>query len=361
MEMIETESNVVVLNEQPEFSAAEQENVSASYFVLCEENDNSLFGQNVYEYQVAGMSLLNWVTRACDSAPVILKVSPEDSVLEVIKPYLNGSEYSVVLYASTPLLNKGHLKDLLGFVSRKHMNACRLKKGYVLKNDYIVGVDDLYSIDTYDFASNDFFEVKNHGDLSLVQEILEKKVLSYHKKNGVYFENESQVAIDATTEIGYASVVSAGARVLNHSSVATNVKIGANAVVSNSKLGEDVVVGLGSVVEGCVVKNGVVIGDGVVLKNSVIGNNVVIGTGAMIVDSGIKDEACLGDMVRLSNARLGENVHVGKLTQILGNDEPSIIAKNSLVGSNAQIVDSKIAESSEIEANKIVVKNKKVN
>ena len=97
------------------------------------------------------------------------------------------------------------------------------------------------------------------------------------------------------------------------------------------------------------------------MKNSVIGNNVVVGTGSMIVDSGIKDEACLGDMVRLLNARLGENVHVGKLTQILGNDEPCIISKNSLVGSNSQIVDSKIAESNEIEANKIVVKNKRVN
>jgi bifunctional N-acetylglucosamine-1-phosphate-uridyltransferase/glucosamine-1-phosphate-acetyltransferase GlmU-like protein len=267
----------------------------------------------------------------------------------------------VVLYANTPLLNKGHIKDLLGFVSRKHMNACKLKKGYVLKNDYIVGVDDLYSIDTYDFASNDFFEVKNHGDLSLVQEILEKKVLSYHKKNGVYFENESQVAIDATTEIGYASVVSAGARILNHSSIATNTKIGANAVVSNSKLGEDVVVGFGAVIEGCVVKNGAIIGDGVVLKNSVIGNNVVIGTGAVVVDSGAKDESQLADMVRLSNARLGENVRVGKMTQILGNVEPAVVLKNSLIGSNVQIVDSKIAESSEIEANKIVIDNKKVN
>lgn len=361
MEMIETESNVVVLNEQPEFSSAEQEDVSASYFVICEDVENSQFGQNVYDYKVAGMSLVNWVVRACDSAPVILKASPEDSVLDIIKPYLNGSEYSVVLYASTPLLNKGHIKDLLGFVSRKHMNACKLKKGYVLKNDYIVGVDDLYSIDTYDFASNDFFEVKNYGDLSLVQELLEKKVLSYHKKNGVYFENESQVAVDATVEIGYASVVSAGARILNHSSIATNAKIGANSVISNSKLGEDVVVGLGAIVESCVIKDGVEIGDGVVLKNSVVGNNVVIGTGSVVLDSGIKDEAKLCDLVKMTSVRLGENVHVGKLAQISGGENPTIIMKNTLVGSNVSIVDSKIAESSEIESNKIVVNNKKVN
>lgn len=361
MEMFETESNVVVLNEQPEFSAAEQEEVSASFFVLCEDDDASQFGQSVYDYKVAGMSILNWVVRACDSDPVVLKVSPDDNVLEIIKPYLKNTEYSVVLYASTPLLNKGHLKDLLGFVYRKRMNACKLKKGYVLKNDYIVGVDDLYSIDTYDFASNDFFEVKNYGDLSLVQEILEKKVLSYHKKNGVYFENESQVAVDATTEIGYASVISAGVKILNHSSVNNNVKIGANSVVSNSKIGEDVVVGIGAVVEGCVIKDGAVVGDGVVLKNSVVGNNVVIGTGSVLIDSGIKDEAKIGDLARCSNVRLAENVHVGKACEIIGIEAPVVIMRNTLVGSNVKIVDSNIAELSEIESNKIIVAGKKVN
>ena len=361
MEMIETESNVVVLNEQPEFSAAEQEDVSASYFVLCEDGESSQFGQNVYDFKVAGMSILNWVVRSCDSEPVVLKVSPEDNLIELIRPYLKNTEYSVVLYANTPLLNKGHLKDLLGFVSRKHMNACKLKKGYVFKNDYIMCVDDLYSIDTYDFASNDFFEVKNYGDLSLVQDILEKKVLSYHKKNGVYFENESQVAVDATAEIGYASVVSAGARILNHSSINNNARIGANSVVSNSKLGEDVVVGLGCVIEGCVVKEGVVIGDGAVLKNSVIGNNVVVGAGSVVLDSGIKDESEIGELARLSNVRFGENVHIGKACEVIGGDNPTIVMQNTLIGSNVKIVDSKIAESSEIEPNKIVINNKKVN
>ena len=210
MEMVETETNIVVLNEQPEFSASSEEEVSANYFILCEENAETALSKNVYDFKIAGMSILNWVVRACETQPVILKVSEGDDVLSAIKPHIGGAEYSVVLYANTPLVNKGHLKDLLCYVSRKRMNACKLKKGYVFKNEYISHVDEIYSIDTHDFASNDFYEVKNYDDLSYVQDILSKKVINYHKKNGVYFDNPNFVTIDATTDIGYASTIASG-------------------------------------------------------------------------------------------------------------------------------------------------------
>ena len=56
MEMIETETKVVVLNEQPEFSACGNEDVSASYFILCEEDINLELSKNVYDFKIAGMS-----------------------------------------------------------------------------------------------------------------------------------------------------------------------------------------------------------------------------------------------------------------------------------------------------------------
>ena len=180
---------MVVLTEQPEFSVCGNDDVSASYFILCEEDVDSILSKEVQNYKIAGMSVLNWVVRVCESQPTILNIKTGDNVLDVIKPYINDAEYSVVLYANTPLLNKGHIKDLLGFVARKHMNVCKLKRGYVFKNEYISEVREIYSIDTYDFASNDFFEIKNYDDLDYAREVLQKKVIDYHKKNGVYFEN----------------------------------------------------------------------------------------------------------------------------------------------------------------------------
>ena len=88
MEMIETETKVVVLNEQPEFSACGEEDVSASYFILCEDDKQTSLSKNVYDFKIAGMSILNWVVRVCDNQPTILKVLENDNVLDVIK---NGS------------------------------------------------------------------------------------------------------------------------------------------------------------------------------------------------------------------------------------------------------------------------------
>lgn len=361
MEIVETETKAVVLNEQPEFSACDDVDVSASYFILCEEDLDTSLSKNVYDFKIAGMSILNWVVRVCDEQPTILKVSKYDDVLRAIKPYLGDSDYSVVLYANTPLLNKGHIKDLLGFVSRKHMNVCKLKKGFVLKNDYIANVDEIYSIDTYDFASNDMFEVKNYDDLSYAGEVLSKKVINYHKKNGVYFENPSLVNIDATTEIGYGSKISAGVSVLNHSTVFDGVKIDVGTVVSNSKIGEDVKIGKNVLIEDSVIKDGVQIESGAVVKGSVVGQSVKIGACSKIVASGIKNDSIVHELAEISNARIAENCEICKCAKVLGNKITTLVSKDSLVGANATVVDCKLQEKFEIETCGKVISNKKVN
>ena len=123
METMEEYKVVRIINEEPEFLEVKEANVSANFFILCEEG-NKLFGKDVFDLQICGMSLLNWVVRVCGRQPKILKIQKGSDVLEVVKPYIDaGADYSVVFYADTPLLNKNHVIDLLGFVNRKRMNV----------------------------------------------------------------------------------------------------------------------------------------------------------------------------------------------------------------------------------------------
>ena len=96
----------------------------------------------------------------------------------------------MVLYADTPLLNKAHLVDLLEFVDRKRMNVCKLKRGFVFRNDYVLENSEFYSIDEYDFSSNDFLQVNDYDSLGKSKEILSQKIIDFHRRNGVQFENE---------------------------------------------------------------------------------------------------------------------------------------------------------------------------
>ena len=179
MEMYEEElGNYIVVDEEPEFVAETEEEISATYFILCENSGQENLVKRIYEYEICGMSSLNWVARACDGQPVVLRANDDNNIIKMIRPYVKNTEYSVVLFANTPLLNKQHLKDMLGFVNRKHMNACKLKKGYIFRNDYILNNDEIYSVDTYEFSTDDFFEVNTLEDLSVAQESLSKKVLS---------------------------------------------------------------------------------------------------------------------------------------------------------------------------------------
>ena len=324
MEMIETVNNVVVLNEQPEFIAVSSDEVSANYFVLCENSQGNGLTKPVHEYTIAGMSVLNWVVRACEKQPVVLNVPENADVLEVVKPYAKSADYSVVLYADTPLVNKGHIKDLLAFVARKQMNACKLKRGFVFRNDYILNVDEIYSIDTYDFATNDFFEIKSLEDLAFAQVSLLKKVISYMQKKGVYFENANMVTVDALTDIGYGTSVAPNASIIRGSLIGTNSKISANSLVSGSKVGNNVHIGRGAMIVDSIVKDGSYIEDGSIVKDSLIGENCAIGFACKVVGSGLKSNAKVGKLSTVTDSKFTDAVEIG---------ENKVMIKNKRVGS----------------------------
>ena len=266
METMEEYKVIRIINEEPEFCEVEQNNIDVDYFILCEEG-HSIFGKNIYDLQICGMSLLNWVVRVCGRQPKILKIHKNSDILEVVRPYIDsGAEYSVVFYADTPLLNKNHIADLLGFVDRKRMNVCKLKRGLVFRNDYIKENNEIYSIDEYDFLSNDFYVVENSENFEFAKNALAKKILDYHKKNGVFFENESSVTVDANAEIGVCSRILSNASIVNGTKIGRNVLVQKNALISGSIIGNDSYIG-----------NNSVIGAGSVVTKDIPDNVVAVG------------------------------------------------------------------------------------
>jgi len=347
--------NVVILNEQPEFRADVDENISANFFIVCEQTFSGL-EKNIYEYDICGTSLLNWVARACDKQPMVLRCN-EDEIISTIKPYLNGAEYSVVLYANTPLVNKQHLKDLLGFVSVRHMNALKLKKGYVFRNEYIKNVDEIYSIDTYDFSSNDFFEVKTTEDLELAREYLFNKLVKFHNQNGVFFDNANLISVDANVEIGYASKISTNVSILGNSVLGNNVEVLENVLIKNSKIGSDVKIGEGSMILNSVVKDGTVIGAGCVIDGSVIGNNCNVASKVTMISSGVKSNSNILECTSLDNARIAEDVSIGRFCVIFGDETPAVVSRGTEIGHNSKVVACKIDENVKIPSNKSISRN----
>lgn len=335
--------NVLLLNEQPEFIENCKEKFNARFFVVCENLTETNLPKNAYECSVAGLNLAEWVMRACESDPIVLRVDEGSDILRLIKPYTSGADYSVVLYASTPFVRKQHIRDLLGFVSRRHLGVCKLKKGYIFKNDYIDRVDKIFSIDTYDFESDDFFEVKSLRELEYAELILTRRIFDFHRKNQVTLSGRN-ITIDATAEIGYNTTISGGAAVLKKSKIGADSEICSNAVISGCKLGDDVVVGEGAIVKDSVIKDGAVISAGAVITGSVVGERTTVGVGAIVSHSGIKQNVNIGDGAKLIGARVAENAVIKAFAKVVMVEEPAVVLSNAVVSEGAEVYDTTVVQ-----------------
>ncbi len=349
--------NYIIVDEEPEFVQELDEEISAHYFILCENVENPNLAKNIYEYDVCGIPSINWVARACEGKPVVLRADEGADVIRLIRPFIKSAKYSVVLYANTPLVNKQHIKDLLGFVDRKHMNACKLKKGYVFSNEYILTNDEIFSVDTYEFSSNDFYEVNSLEDIPYAQEVISRKVLSYHMQKGVYFERPEVGSVDATSEIGERTTIESNVSVVKNSTVGRDCLVKEDAVIKGSKIGNNVVIGEAAIIISSVIKDGVKIESRGLIKNSVIGENVEISENVRIINSGIKENVVLEECCQINKARVAENVQIGKFSKLIGELKPAVVLSGSVLDANVEVLGATVYENSTITVNKTIMED----
>ena len=328
----------VIVNNDPDFTENVSSDISANYVILCVENSNSDV-RPMYETPICGLSLAEWVAMACEKKPVYITIGENENFVHLIKPYITpDTEYTVVLYANTPLVSKTHLKDLLEYVSIKRLNVCKLKKGFILKNDYIIDVDGIYSNLVYDLASNDFFEVNTLLDLDKIKGTLENRMYNFHKKNGVFIANQDRTVIDANVKIGANSKISSGVSLLNSSILAKNVTVLDNAVIINSRIDDGAYIGSGAIIENSIIKSGSVIGNKSMVSGSVIGANVKIGLDAKIVSTAVKDGSFVDNFACLENVSVSEDSKVGKACVIIGDGLTIVLDANSETEAGSKIV-----------------------
>lgn len=307
--------NIVIVNDQPDFELFAKDDVSADFFVICESD-----GENIYESKIAGLKMVDYVARACKKRPKILEIDAGRDYFECLRPYVGDEPYTVILFANTPLVTKSHISMILSYIAGKQMNACRLEKGYVFRTDYFKETDEIFSGDKYGFSSNDFFEVKSSEEIDFVKTELIKRILAYHRKNGIEFEDTRTTFVDANSSIYFGSEILSNS-VIENSSIAGGVKIGRNCIIKNSKIGEDVVIGDGAKIYDSIVKNGTAIEEDVLVKSCVVGQSAKIGYGSSLIQTGVSDDCLIENNVHLKNCRFKQKCRVLAGCEIFAENE----------------------------------------
>ena len=147
---------------------------------------------------------------------------PED-VLSAVKDFAENFNFVAVFYSDTPLLQKSTFLEIMDYFSKNRMNVLKLSRGYVFRADYLKTAKIMLSSTFEEFGKEDFVVIDNAEKISFAYEVLNKRILDYHKKNGVVLFGENTIFIDADVEIEAGTVVYPNNTIKGESYIGKNV------------------------------------------------------------------------------------------------------------------------------------------
>ena len=298
-------------------------------FVLLEDSNNFFMSQKSYDINILGNSMFTWVVRACLSIPTIVASVPNQNVLETIRPYMKSSKYILVLYSDTPLITKKEVAKILDFVNKKGLNVCKLSRGFVFKTDYIKRAGEIYAPQTYYFNEEDFVVCDNYQKLDMITTTLKKRILEFHRNNGVFIENPEQTIIESNVFIGKNSVIKGNTKLLGRTEIGENTKI-ISSEIDSSKVCDNCNID-GAYIKQSVVKNNVcIMNNTCVFDMSLVEENTTIGINNTIITTSVGENVVIGNNSYLSNVRVGGFAKIGTLVRAVGEENKIIKVSNNV-------------------------------
>lgn len=156
-----------------------------------------------YDFQICGKSMLDWVSMATSCCQQkTIEESAEEALLPRLAEICEGYEYVAVFYSDTPLLKKSTFLEVMTHFSKRKMNVLKLKRGFVFKTSYLKAAKMMLSTSIEDFGKDDFCVVNDARKMSYAFNVLNNRIVEYHKQQGVVFFGESFVDADVEIEEG---------------------------------------------------------------------------------------------------------------------------------------------------------------
>ena len=231
------------LDEKPaiSFSAKQIEKfANETLVVIMKDGENPL---NPEKVKICGKTLIDFVKIASQGCEIkVIEKPTDEEFLPVLKMISNGKRNLVVLYADTPLLRAQSFLEIVDFFEKKNLFVLRLARGYVFKSDYLREMTSLMSARYEKLAEDEFLCVDSPAKVSVAMQIMQKRILDFHKENGVIIYGENTVFIDADVDIEPNVIIEPNVVIKNNSSIRAGAKICAFSVVDGSIISENAII-----------------------------------------------------------------------------------------------------------------------
>lgn len=176
------------------------------------------------DFQLCGMKMTDWVALATSGCKhKVISFVGEDEILQAAKQYAGDFSYVAVLYNDIPLLKKQTFLDLMDYFAKRKMNVMRLERGFVFRSEYLENAQILLSGMVEKFGEEDFFVVDNAEKASHAFEVLNARIVDYHKKDGVVFFGENTIFVDVDVQIESGAIIYPNNIIKGQSYVGKNV------------------------------------------------------------------------------------------------------------------------------------------
>ena len=195
-------------------------------------------GEISYDFSICGKKLVDWVSLATSGCKQKYIDDCED-VLSAVRPFAENYSYVAVFYSDTPLLKKSTFIEVMNYFSRNRMNVLTLSRGYVFKSEFLKSAKMLMSGAVTDFDKEDFCVVDDAEKASLAFDVLNERILSFHKQNGVVIFGES--FIDADVEIEEGAIIYPNNTIKGQSCIGKNVVVESGNYIEDSIVCDDCV------------------------------------------------------------------------------------------------------------------------
>lgn len=195
-------------------------------------------GEISYDFSVCGKKLVEWVGLATSGCTQKF-VDNCDDILSAVRPLAEDYSYVAVFYSDTPLLKKSTFIEVMNYFSKNRMNVLTLSRGYVFKGEFLKTAKMLMSGTVTDFDMEDFCVVDDAEKVSLAFDVLNERILSFHKQNGVVILGESFV--DADVEIEEGAVIYPNNTIKGQSYIGKNVVVETGNYIEDSIICDDCV------------------------------------------------------------------------------------------------------------------------
>lgn len=160
------------------------------------------------DFDLCGKKMFEWVSLATSGCQqkIVGEISDEN-LLEDVSKYADGYNFVAVFFSDTPLLKKETFLQIMDYFSKNRMNVMKLKRGYIFKAEYLKTAKIMMSGMVEDFGEEDFVVLDSAEKISFAFNILNKRILGYHKSNGVVLLGENTIFVDADVEIESGAIV----------------------------------------------------------------------------------------------------------------------------------------------------------